>query len=949
MSIADELRPGEQRLGEPPAASAPAGDPQYDRSPPQDIAAEQSVLGGMLLSKDAIADVVEVLRAGDFYRPNHATIFEAILDLYGRGEPADAVTVAAAMAGSGELGRVGGAGYLHTLMSSVPTAANAAYYARIVGERAVLRRLIEAGTRIVQLGYGTATGAGRDVDDLVDLAQQAVYDVTERRVSEDFAILSDLLQPTLDEIEAVGAQGGVMTGVPTGFSDLDRLLNGLHAGQLVIVAGRPGLGKALALDTPLPTAAGWTTMGEVKVGDRLIGADGRPTLVTATSNVMLGHACYEVEFSDGSVIVADADHLWRTTTRASRRQAAQARPSRYRAPESLERVRAAGTVALDGPDQLVTFNDALVTVGTEFRAVLHTVGRQIGVSGRLPRQYPRGNRQAPAYSRKALLSALLDRAARPMNFGNTARHDPIVTTEQIAATLRHPTDGRANHAVENCRPLELPECDLPIPPYTLGAWLGDGVSRAGQITTADPEILGFIVDDGFVVRPTRHPMHFGIHTPVRTCGRSCGGRSRSIEKLPPEGCVVCGEITDATGYASRRCARCHARYGSLVGPLREAGVFGDKHIPDLYLRSSQAQRRALLAGLLDTDGTVTRTGNIQYCSTSRRLAECVRELVVTLGYRCSVTTRKVRGRTPESSTAYTLSFTTGDEVFRLGRKRLAHAARSRTDARRTGSRYIVDVRPVASVPVRCVTVANDDHLYLAGRSMIPTHNSTAAMDFARTASVKHNFASAIFSLEMSKVEIVMRLLSAEARVPLHVLRSGQLSDDDWTKLARRMGEISEAPLFVDDTPNMNLMEIRAKARRLKQRHDLKLVVVDYLQLMSSPKRVESRQQEVAELSRGLKLLAKEIDCPVVAVSQLNRGPEQRNDKRPQLSDLRESGSIEQDADVVILLHRDDYYDKESPRAGEADFIVAKHRNGPTDTVTVAAQLHLSRFVDMALD
>ena len=165
------------------------------------------------------------------------------------------------------------------------------------------------------------------------------------------------------------------------------------------------------------------------------------------------------------------------------------------------------------------------------------------------------------------------------------------------------------------------------------------------------------------------------------------------------------------------------------------------------------------------------------------------------------------------------------------------------------------------------------------------------MDFVRAASVKHNLASAIFSLEMSKVEIVMRLLSAEARVPLHVLRSGQLSDDDWTKLARRMGEISEAPLFVDDTPSMTLMEIRAKARRLKQRNDLKLIVVDYLQLMTSPKRTESRQQEVAELSRGLKLLAKEVECPVVAVSQLNRGPEQRTDKRPQLSDLRESGCL----------------------------------------------------------
>jgi replicative DNA helicase len=172
------------------------------------------------------------------------------------------------------------------------------------------------------------------------------------------------------------------------------------------------------------------------------------------------------------------------------------------------------------------------------------------------------------------------------------------------------------------------------------------------------------------------------------------------------------------------------------------------------------------------------------------------------------------------------------------------------------------------------------------------------MDFARAASVRHNLASAIFSLEMSKIEIVTRLLSAEARVPLHVLRSGQLSDDDWTRLARRMGEISEAPIFVDDTPNMTLMEIRAKARRMRQRNDLKLVVVDYLQLMTSPKRVENRQQEVADLSRGLKLLAKEIECPVVAVSQLNRGPEQRTDKRPQLSDLRESGCLTGDTTLL---------------------------------------------------
>jgi replicative DNA helicase len=444
---------------------APRDRPTVDRTPPQDLTAEQCVLGGMLLSKDAIADVVEVIRGTDFYKPAHQTVYEAVLDLYGRGEPADPVTVAAKLTSTGELGRIGGAPYLHTLIASVPTAANAAYYARIVRESAILRRLVEAGTRIVQMGYATDGG---EVDAVVDRAQAEVYAVTERRASEDYLPLSEIMEGTVDEIEAIASHGGAMSGVPTGIEDLDRLTNGLHAGQLVVVAARPAIGK-----------------------------------------------------------------------------------------------------------------------------------------------------------------------------------------------------------------------------------------------------------------------------------------------------------------------------------------------------------------------------------------------------------------------------------------------------------------------------------------------STLGLDLARSASVKNGLTSVIFSLEMGRNEITMRLLSAEARVPLHHMRSGSMSEDDWQRLARRMGEVNDAPLFVDDSPNMSMMEIRAKCRRLKQRNDLRLVIIDYLQLMSSGKRVESRQQEVSEFSRSLKLLAKELEVPVVAISQLNRGAESRTDKKPMLSDLRESGAIEQDADVVILLHREDAYEKESPRAGEADLIVAKHRNGPTSTVTVAFQGHYSRFVDMA--
>ena len=434
-----------------------------ERTPPQDIGAEQSVLGALLLSKDAIADVIETMNEADFYRPAHQTIFAAVQDLYGSSEAVDAVTVADYLAKKGSLARVGGAPYLHSLTNAVPVASNGAYYARIVAEQAVLRRLVEAGTRIAQMGYA----AEGQVGDLVDTAEAEIFKVSGARGAEDYQPLGELMPGAFEEIEAIDSRGGQLVGVPTSFTDFDHLTNGLHPGQMVIVAARPAMGK-----------------------------------------------------------------------------------------------------------------------------------------------------------------------------------------------------------------------------------------------------------------------------------------------------------------------------------------------------------------------------------------------------------------------------------------------------------------------------------------------STVGLDFARSASVRHGLTSAIFSLEMGRNEIIMRLLSAEARVPLQHLRNGGLSDQDWRRLSYTQSELASAPLFIDDSPNLTMMEIRAKCRRLKQKHDLRLVVIDYLQLMTSGRKVESRQQEVSEFSRNLKLLAKELEVPVVAISQLNRGPEQRTDKKPMISDLRESGSLEQDADLVMLLHREDAYDRDA-RPGEADFIVAKHRNGPTKTITVAFQGHYSRFVDMA--
>ena len=441
-------------------APVPMGDA---RVIPHNIEAEQSTLGGMLLSQEAIADVLETVTGSDFYAPKHEIIFNAIIYLFGRGEPTDVIAVTDYLNKQGNLLKAGGADYLHSLSSFVPTAANAGYYAKIVADKAILRRLIDAGTRIAQSGYESQG----EVEDLVNQAQSEVFAVVSQTAKDDYVGLSESIDFAIRDIEAAQNRGGDLTGIPTGFTNLDTYTHGLHSGQLVIVAARPSVGK-----------------------------------------------------------------------------------------------------------------------------------------------------------------------------------------------------------------------------------------------------------------------------------------------------------------------------------------------------------------------------------------------------------------------------------------------------------------------------------------------STFALDIARNAAIKHNQATIFFSLEMGRSEIAMRMLSAESGIYLQSMRKGTLTEGDWAKLAAVRGKINDAPLYIDDSPNMSLVEIRAKCRRLAQQVQLKMVVIDYIQLMTSGKKVESRQQEVTEFSRALKLLSKELGVPVVALSQLNRQAEQTKDKRPELSQLRESGSLEQDADVVILLHREGLFEKDHPRAGEADLILAKQRNGPTGTVTVAFQGQYSRFVNM---
>lgn len=237
-----------------------------------------------------------------------------------------------------------------------------------------------------------------------------------------------------------------------------------------------------------------------------------------------------------------------------------------------------------------------------------------------------------------------------------------------------------------------------------------------------------------------------------------------------------------------------------------------------------------------------------------------------------------------------------------------------------------------------------DLIIIAGR---PSMGKTAlVLNMAQNAAVRSGIPVALFSLEMSKEQLVQRLLCSEAMVDQQRVRTGELLDSDWPKLTRAVGPLSEAPIYIDDTVGISLAELRSKARRLKMEQGLGLIIIDYLQLMTIGRRAESRQQEVAQISRGLKGVARELAVPVVALSQLNRGVEQRQDKRPIMSDLLESGSIEADADVISFIYRDEYYHPESDKKGIAEIIIAKHRNGPVGTVELGYLKEFTKFVNL---
>jgi hypothetical protein len=524
----------------------------------------------------------------------------------------------------------------------------------------------------------------------------------------------------------------------------------------ILLGGEPGAGKALALDTPVPTPAGWTTMGELQPGDQVFDERGQVCTVTYAWPVRHGRPCYELEFSDGTTVVADEDHQWITET-AKQRLGAAVESTRSRQsvlPTGvLEHL---GSARAESPT--TTLPDLMSRVGASgsMAGIFYRVANGVAsVEARTaPYNVPRGagfatmTRPVRLFATDSLVDALLAHGARSR--WDQRKPPRPVTTGHIAATLRR-SDGGANHSIRLAAPLDLPPAELPIHPYTLGAWLGDGTSRAGQITCADDALIEILRLHGETVSRQ-----------AATVGRSCG-------------------VYRVHGLTTR---------------LRALGLLQNKHIPLMYLRASEAQRRALLAGLLDTDGHCTPGGKVEFAITSKRLAHETRHLAASLGYKPTLTTRPCRGRNAETSTAYRVAFTPPDDVFWLPRKAARRATGVRASAHR---RSVVAVRPVPSVPVRCIAVDSASHQFLIEHTCIPTHNSAALSLIAATAALDEN--ARLWLLDGKQVELAAWAPCAQALVGpntreaialLQTLRATM--EDRYTELlARGLRKIPREP------------------------------------------------------------------------------------------------------------------------------------------------------------
>ena len=929
------------------------------RVPPQSVEAEQSVLGGLMLEGQAWDRVADKITEADFYRKEHRLIFRAIGALAEENSPADVVTVSEWLDKHQELQNAGGLAYLASLANNTPSAANIGAYANIVRERAILRNLIHTASRIAGSAYSPE---GQSASDILDFAERSIFDISEQGAHRrgGFAPLKMLLTKAVDRIDTLFRSESAITGVSTGFKDLDDMTSGLQPGDLVIVAGRPSMGKCVAHDSELVLDDGSVTTIE-----QLYRSGRGQRVGTLSDNFKLGRTTPSDYVDDG------IKPVFEVATRLGRR---------------IE----------------TTLTHPFLTLGG-WRP-LHELREGDVVA--VPRQLPVFGTEKLRECEVKLLAYLIGDGSLTGNIARFTNSNPRIADDFKASvesfgglTLRvdeHRSGFAPSWGVASDR------MSVQTARQEFAARL-DGVLKVGNLPARGvAEAVGVVPASVTYWRQGK-----SVPNPA------------SFTNLCKVLCVEPAQLAPNGILPARKNS-----INPLVRWLKIHGLMGhgaaQKVVPATVFRLTREQQALFLNRLFSTDGwaTVLKSGQPQlgYSTVNERLARQVQHLLLRFGVVASLRLRWIRCRDSRRP-SWQMDITHGDsmltfarEIGMFGKEKALNAVVEAVNKRRPQANR--DLLPVgvwallekakgdmswpelarkAGVPDSNIHVGrrglsrtrfakfalalgNQELLVLANSdvywdrivSIVPAgekqvydltipvthnfiandvcvHNTSLAMNIAESAAVGSKLPVAIFSMEMPGEQLAMRMMASLGRINAHKVRTGKLEDDDWPRLTHAIGMLAEAPMFIDDTPALTPLELRTRARRLKREHGLGLIVVDYLQLMQAPESSENRATEISGITRSLKGLAKELGVPVIALSQLNRSLEQRPNKRPVMSDLRESGAIEQDADVILFIYRDEVYNEDSQDKGTAEIIIGKQRNGPTGKVKLTFLGEYTRF------
>ncbi|PAU76247.1 replicative DNA helicase [Halomonas salipaludis] len=939
--------------------------------PPHSLEAEQSVLGGLMLDNQAWDTVSERLVGGDFYRYEHRLVFNAMQGLAEGGHPLDVVTLSEALENRDQLDTVGGLAYLAELARNTPSASNIRAYADIVRERATLRKLIQAANQVAESAFAPQ---GRPADELVNEAERLVFQISEERPKSGGPIgMSELLAKAVDRIDELFNMQGEMSGLSTGFRDLDDMTSGLQPSDLVIIAGRPSMGKCIMAGSRLvdPSSGALITIDELvarQQADLLtLNDDFRLSPSKASAFVDDGRKpVFRLRTALGREICTTLTHPfltgegWQSLAhlKVGERVAVPRRIPVFgqsRMPEHQVKV-LAYMVADGGTTQsCAMFTNSDPRLREDFAAAIRAfsglVCRLVESDGRTPALRVSRERTALAHSRQAFAKTLRQTLARAGMSGEALAGVLNVSKAAVSAWC----NGRSMPAEATfgrlCHELGVPAAELEVANY------------ADVAKNSTNPLRRFLETHGV----------WGLQAPQKRIPEAVFQLERPLLALFLNRLFACdgSAFVQANGqarisYASssreliRDIQHLLLRFGILAKVREKTNGYANLVHAPWELEVLDRASIEVFASDIGIFSKEARLAEVVTCLMGKRvhsnrdsLPESVNHYVkVAKGNRTWKFLFEAAGRRlPEGGNLHL----TGSSARCLSRARAAEFADVLEDEYLANLAQsdlywdeIVEITPLGLQQVYDLSV-DGTHNFVA--EDVCVHNTTFAMNLVEHAVISSDKPVVVFSMEMPAESLMLRMLSSLGRIDQTRVRTGQLEDEDWPRLTSAVNLLKDKQLFIDDTAALSPNEMRSRVRRIVREHgNIGLIMIDYLQLMQIPGFSENRTGEISEISRSLKGLAKEFGCPVVSLSQLNRSLEQRPNKRPVMSDLRESGAIEQDADVIAFVYRDEVYNPDNPdNQGLAELIIGKQRNGPIGTVHMAFIGKYTRFEDLAPD